>query len=130
MTNQMLTPYLTVKGAAAAIEFYQDAFGATPSGDRYDNPDGTVGHAELSFGEGLALYLSDEAPGLDVLAPPTRGGATSSLVLEVDDADAAFERAVAAGAAIDRPLTNEPYGRSGWLVDPFGHRWCINGPAR
>jgi PhnB protein len=124
-----LTPYLAVRNAAAAIDFYAAAFAAEEIGERYVEADGRIGHAELSLG-GCALFLSDEYESLGVLGPESRGGATSSLVLEVGDADAAFERALAAGARVDRPLKDEPYGRSGWLFDPFGHRWCINGPAR
>lgn len=128
MTVRSLTPYLTVSGAAAAIDFYRAAFGAEEAGERYVEADGHIGHAMLDI-QGQQIFLSDEYPPLDVLSPSSRGGATSSIVLGVDDADAAFARAVAAGATVDRPLKDEPYGRSGWLVDPFGHRWCINGPA-
>ncbi len=129
MTARSLTPYLAMKDAAGAIDFYARAFGAEEVGERYLEADGHVGHAELSF-HGLRLYLSDEYPPLDVFGPESRGGATSSIVLEVDDPDAVYERAVSAGATVDRPLKDEPYGRSGWLHDPYGHRWCISGPVQ
>jgi PhnB protein len=72
--------------------------------------------------------LADEWPEYLVLSPNTLGGSSVSLVLTVADPDAVFERAVAAGATIERPLKDELFGRSGWLVDPFGHRWNINRP--
>jgi PhnB protein len=121
--NQTVTAYLAIKGAAEAIEFYKRAFGAT---ERYriPMPDGTVGHAELFFGNSL-IYLADEAPQLDFLSPKTRGGATAIFSIEVDDADVAFKRAIDAGATVDRDLRDEPYGRTGDVRDPFGHRWSI-----
>jgi PhnB protein len=121
--NQTITPYLAVKGGAEAIEFYKKAFGAT---ERYriPNPDGGVAHAELFIGNSL-IYLADEWPEGDFLSPRTRGGASTILSLEVPDADAVFQRALSAGAAIDRPMRDEPFGRTGDVVDPFGHRWSI-----
>ncbi len=124
--GQTVTAYLSVRGAAEAIEFYKRAFGAE---ERYriPNPDGRIGHAELSFGDSI-VSLADEWPEMGVLSPLSRGGTTVSLVLEVPDCDAVFERAVAAGASIERPLTDAPYGRGGWLIDPFGHRWSVMTP--
>ena len=121
--NQTLTAYLAVKGGAEAIDFYKRAFGAT---ERYriPAPGGKVGHAELFIGNSL-VYLADEAPELDFLSPLTRGGATAIFAIEVDDADAAFKRALDAGATVDRDLRDEPYGRTGDLRDPFGHRWSV-----
>jgi PhnB protein len=118
-----VTSYLCVKGAAAAIDFYARAFGAV---ERYrlPNPDGTLGHAEVVIGETL-LMVSDEAPSLGVLSPTSLGGSPVSLVLDVDNVDVAWDRALAAGAAVARPLKDEPYGRSGWLTDPFGNRWSL-----
>jgi PhnB protein len=129
MTIRSITPYLATREAAKAIEFYRAAFGAEEVGERYAEPDGHVGHAELRFGA-ATLYISDEHPDLGVLGPQSRGGETCSFVLEVDDTDAVFERAIKAGATTDRPPRDEPYGRSGWLFDPYGHRWCINGPVK
>lgn len=123
-----LTPYLCAHDAAAALDFYALAFGAVET-MRWTNPsDGSIGHAELDIG-GAVVMVSDEWPEGGVFSPRTVGRTTVSLVLEVDDADAAFERAVAAGATVDRPVTDSPHGRNGWLVDPYGHRWNITGPA-
>lgn len=118
-----VTAYLCAKGASDAIDFYERAFGAK---ERYrlPNPDGTLGHAEIEIGD-TVLYLSDEAPALGVFSPSTLKGNSTSFVLDVPDCDAAFQRAVDAGATVERPMTDQPYGRSGWVVDPFGHRWSI-----
>jgi len=118
-----VTAYLCTTGASDAIAFYSKAFGAQEL-YRLPNDDGTLGHAEVKIGE-TTLYLSDEAPQLNVLSPSSRGGATCSFVLDVDDVDAAFNRAVDAGAKVDRPIVDNPYGRGGWVIDPFGHRWSI-----
>ena len=125
MTSHV-TPYLCAKGAADAITFYQEAFGATES-YRLANADGSIGHAELVIGDST-IYLSDEAPQLGVFSPSTLKGNSCSFVIDVEDADVAVERAVAAGARIERPVTNAPYGRGGWVVDPFGHRWNLQTP--
>ena len=121
--NQTVTAYLSVNGAADAIEFYKKAFGAA---ERYriPNPDGKIGHAELMIGNSL-IYLADEWPEGDFYSPATRGHTTVSFALEVDDCDAAVERAVSAGAVIERPIRDEPYGRTADVRDPFGHRWGI-----
>lgn len=127
MTNQKeygtVTAYLCCKGASEAIEFYARAFGAT---ERFRIPmgDGLVGHAELVIGR-TTIYLSDEAPELGALSPTTLGGATAAFVLVVPDADTAVARAVGAGARLDRPVTDSPHGRGGWITDPFGHRWSL-----
>ncbi len=118
-----VTAYLCVDGAAAAIEFYKGAFGAEES-YRMADAEGRIGHAEIRIG-GSTLYLSDEAPQLGVLSPKRMKGSATSFVINVPDADAAFQRAVAAGVTVERPLTDAPYGRNGWVIDPFGHRWCI-----
>lgn len=116
------TPYLTVHDAARAIEFYAAAFGATAS-DRYDDG-GRIGHVSLAIGD-ATVYVSDEYPEVGAVSPQRLGGATSAVVLSVDDAEAAYAAAVAAGATADRPVRDDVGGRSGWLVDPFGHRWNI-----
>lgn len=119
-----ITPYLTVHGAEAAIDFYKQAFGATehmrlPMGDR-------IGHADLLIGDSHVM-LSDEFPDMDKLGPNKRGGATASLMVYVPDVDAAFARAVAAGAEVVRPVEDQFYGdRSGWVKDPFGHEWTLS----
>jgi PhnB protein len=121
-----VTPYLCANGAADAIEFYKRAFGAT---ERYrlDDEAGRIGHAEIVV-HGTVLYLSDEWQAMKVLSPNTLGGHSVSFVIDVDDVDAEFQRAVEAGATVERPITDAPYGRGGWLVDPFGHRWSIQQP--
>lgn len=119
-----VTPYLVVDGAAEAIRFYEEALGATevlrlPMGDK-------IGHAEIRIGDSHVM-LADEWPDMDIRGPKSRGGATSSLMIYVEDVDAAFERAVAAGATPERPVENQFYGdRSGTIVDPFGHKWTIS----
>ena len=125
VTTTVLTPYLTVQGAAAAIDWYRDAFGATEA-FRVVGDDGRVGHAELTIG-GARLMLSDEYPEIGVLAPASLGGASAAMHLGVADVDAAFERAVAAGATVQQPPADQPHGsRQGTLVDPFGHRWMLS----
>jgi PhnB protein len=118
-----VTAYLCANGAAKAIEFYREAFGAEEL-YRMEEPDGRIGHCEMRIGE-TVLYLSDEWPEMRVLAPVNLGGHSVSFVLSVEDADAAYVRAVEAGADPERPLKDEPYGRVGWVTDPFGHRWSI-----
>lgn len=119
-----VTPYLTVDGAAAAIEFYTAAFGAVeqsrlPMGDK-------IGHADIMIGDSH-IMLSDEFPEMNKLGPKARGGGTSSIMIYVEDVDAAFDKAVAAGATATRPVEDQFYGdRSGWLEDPFGHEWTIS----
>ena len=117
-------PYLRVKNAAAAIEFYTRAFGAKEL-FRLTEPSGRIGHAELSFG-GITLMLSEEYPEYGCLGPQSIGGTGMSIHLHVVNADEMAERAVAAGATVLRPLTDAFYGeRSGTLLDPFGHEWML-----
>ena len=123
---RQVTAYLCAKGAADAIAFYGRAFGAKEL-YRLENADGTIGHAEVEIGR-TTVYVSDEAPQLGVLSPATLKGNSTSFVLDVDDCETAFQRAVDAGATVERPLTDNPYGRGGWVVDPFGHRWSIMTP--
>jgi PhnB protein len=119
-----VTPYLAVKGAADAIEFYKKAFGAVEL-MRMPGPDGRLGHAEIKIG-GAAVMLADEHPEMGHLGPKSRGGATASFLIYVEDVDAQFAQAVAAGGKVLRPLKDQFYGdRSGTLEDPFGHVWTI-----
>ncbi|MGH2602498.1 MAG: VOC family protein [Dehalococcoidia bacterium] len=120
------TPYLTARDAAGAIEFYKRAFGAVETGERIVDSSGRVGHAEFTIGD-ARIMISDEHPEIDVRGPQSLGGSSSALVLQVEDPDAIFNRAVAAGATVVRPLKDEPYGRTGKLADPFGHIWFISG---
>lgn len=117
-------PYLHVREADAAIDFYVRAFGAVEK-FRLTEPSGRIGHAELDFGVATVM-LADEFPELDILSPDSRGGTTVTLHLHVDDADAWIERAVAAGAELERTPVDQFFGeRSGSVRDPFGHRWNI-----
>lgn len=119
-----VTPYLVVRGAAQAIEFYQGAFGAQER-MRMTGPDGKIGHAELQIGDSLVM-LAEEHPDWGALGPASIGGTPVSLLLYVQDVDAVFARALAAGAKELRPVQDQFYGdRSGFLEDPFGHRWSI-----
>lgn len=121
-----VTPYLCAKDAAAALDFYAAAFGAVET-TRWTDPDtGAIGHAEFTV-DGASVMISDEWPEGGVYGPDP-GRTAVSLVLTVDDVDGLFERAVAAGATVDRPVTDSPHGRGGWLYDPFGHRWHICEP--
>ncbi len=119
-----VTPYLIVRGGAAAIEFYKKAFNATEL-VRMPMPNGKLGHAELRIGDSCVM-LADEAPEMNARAPVTIGGTPVGLALYVEDCDAMFNRAVSAGAKVERPLADQFYGdRSGTIVDPFGHKWTI-----
>jgi PhnB protein len=118
-----LFPYLRVTDAAAAIRFYAAAFGATER-FRLVEPSGRVGHAELLFGA-HTIMLSDEFPEYGIRGPGS-AGVSIDLHLHVDDADAAIQRAVDAGAVLVRPASDAFYGeRSGRVRDPFGHEWSI-----
>ena len=118
-----VNPYLIVDDAAGAIEFYKKAFGAEekyrlPMGDR-------IGHAEIKIGDSFVM-LADEFPDMGHLSPKSRGGATSSIVLYVDDVDTAFPKAIQAGAKEDRAVEDQFWGdRMGSLTDPFGHKWSL-----
>ena len=123
-TGSTLTPYLTVRDGARAIEYYKQVFGAVET-FRLAGPDGRIGHAELKIAE-ATIMLSDEHPELDVLGPESRGGSTIGIHILVEDADRVFNAAVAGGAKAIRPVADQFYGeRSGKLSDPFGHVWFI-----
>jgi PhnB protein len=118
-----VTPYLIIDGAAAALDFYKKAFGATevmrmPMDDR-------IGHAEIKLGDSHVM-LSDQWPEMGHLSPKKRGGPSVSLMFYVENPDAVFDRAIKAGATVQKPVENQFYGdRTGTLVDPFGHIWSI-----
>ena len=119
-----VTPYLIVKDAAGAIDFYRKAFGATEL-MRFAGPGGKVGHAEVKIGDSVVM-LADEFPEMGFRGPQSLGGSAVSMCLYVEDVDARFHQAVAAGATVMRPLADQFYGdRSGTLTDPFGHVWTI-----
>ena len=119
-----VTPYLIVAGAAEAIRFYGEAFGAEEV-LRMTMPGGRIAHAEVKIGDSH-IMLSDEWPDMDFLGPKARGGATASLMIYLEDVDAAWDRAIAAGCTAERPPEDQFWGdRMGTLVDPFGHRWSL-----
>jgi len=124
MSIHELFPYLRVKNAGKAIEFYTRAFGVTEK-YRLTEPSGRIGHAELDFG-GTIVMLSEEYPELGFVGPQTIGGTSMSIHLHVDDCDAAIRRAVSEGAEVIREPSDAFYGeRSGTVRDPFGHEWMI-----
>ena len=118
-----VTPYLIVDNGAKAIEFYKKAFGAVekfrlPMGDR-------IGHAEIKIGDSYVM-LADEFPDMGHLSPKARGGTTVSLLIYVQDVDAAFRNALDAGGTEKRAVEDQFYGdRAGTLEDPFGHQWTL-----
>ena len=117
-------PYLIVDGAAAAMDFYKSVFGATER-MRMPGPDGRISHAELQLGESV-IMLADENPEMGIHGPKTIGGTPVTLHVYVEDSDAAFKRALNAGATSLRPIENQFYGdRSGQFEDPFGHKWNV-----
>ena len=117
-------PYLTVDDAAAAIKFYTDVFGGTEH-MRMDGPPGKIAHAEVAVGRGM-IMLADEMPDAGNQSSRAVGGTPVTVMVYVEDVDAVFGRALAAGAKELRPLENQFYGdRSGQLEDPFGHRWSV-----
>ena len=118
-------PYLRVRDAARAIDYYRDVFGAELRLRLDEKGTGRVGHAELVIGPAVVM-VSDEYPECGILGPQSRGGATASVHLHVDDADALLLRAVEAGGTLLRPASDAFYGeRSGTVRDPFGHEWLI-----
>ena len=120
-----ITPYLTIKGAAAAIEFYKKAFAATEV-LRLEMGPGVIGHAEIKIGNSHVM-LSDEFPDMGMKSPQSIGGTGGYLMIYTDDCDAMIAQAVAAGAKIIRAAENHFYGdRNGQIEDPFGHRWAIS----
>lgn len=119
-----ITPYLLVRNAAQAIEFYKKAFGAAEL-MRFPGPGGKIGHAEIRIGDSPVM-LADEFPEMGARGPQSLGGAGVNLLIYVADVDAIFAQAVSAGGTVTRPIKDQFYGdRSGTLTDPFGHVWTI-----
>ncbi|HEY1378108.1 MAG TPA: VOC family protein, partial [Gemmataceae bacterium] len=119
-----VTPYVIVKGAAGALDFYKKAFGATEL-FRMPGPDGRIGHAEIRIGNS-PLMLADECPEMGAQAPQAGSKPPVSFYLYVDNVDAFVDRAVTAGAKLTRPITNMFYGdRVAGLECPFGHSWGV-----
>jgi PhnB protein len=119
-----ITPYLCIKGAASAIEFYKRALGATET-MRMPHPDGRVAHAELKIGAAI-IMLADEFPEMGVLSPTTIGGTPVTLHMYVQDVDSLVTKATAEGLKVLRPVQDQFYGdRGGKFEDPYGHHWWI-----
>ncbi len=119
-----ITPYLVIKGAAKAIEYYKNVFGATVV-ERMDSPDGRVGHAELQIGDSR-IMLADENPSMGDRSAESIGASPVSLYVYIPDCDQVVEKAVAGGAKILKPVQDQFYGdRSGFIQDPFGHLWGV-----
>jgi PhnB protein len=115
-------PYLMIRGAADALDFYKKAFAAEET-MRFPMPGGLIGHAEIRI-EGAPVFLADEAPGVGMQSPKQLGGTTVSVSVYVEDVDAFARRAEGAGATVLRPVADQFYGeRSVSLQDPFGHTW-------
>jgi PhnB protein len=119
-----VTPYLIIRGAKGALDFYKKAFSAVEL-MRFPGPGGTIGHAEIKIGEGIVM-LADEMPDTPYRSPEAFGGTPVSLMFYVADVDRRFAQAVSAGATVQREVKDQFYGdRSGTLIDPFGHIWTI-----
>ena len=119
-----VTPYLSIKGAAAAIDYYKEVFGATEL-FRMAGPEGKIGHAEIKIGNS-PIMLADEHPEMEFVSPQTLGGTPVGLMIYVDDVDTMFKQAISRGAKEIKPLQDQFYGdRSGTLKDPFGHVWTV-----
>ena len=122
-----VTPYLIVKGAARAIDFYKQAFGATEI-MRFPGPNNLVMHAELKIGDSVIMLADEQATpgGAEYRSPQSVGGSPVSLMIYVPEVDKTFKQAVSLGAQSKRDVQNQFYGdRSGNLIDPFGHIWTI-----
>jgi PhnB protein len=121
-----IAPMLSVRNGAKAVEFYKAAFGAREA-YRIEAPDGAV-VARLAIGE-AEFWVADESPEYGNFSPESLGGGSVRMVVTVSDPDAVFARAVAAGAQVVRPVSDQPYGwRVGRIADPFGHHWEIGRP--
>jgi len=121
---QVLIPYLTVGDARAALQYYAEVFGAEQSGELFEMPDGRIGHAEMRIGP-ATFYLADDFPEMQLVHPAGHGaGRSMSLVINVDSCDHVYAHALEAGGEAERPPSDQHGQRSGWFVDPWGHRWC------
>jgi len=119
-----VTPYLIIRGAADAIEFYKNAFGAVEL-FRFPAPGGKIGHAEIKVGDS-PIMLADEYPDMGYKGPQSIGGSPVSLMMYLEDVDSVFNRAVEAGATVKEAVQDKFYGdRTGTVIDPFGHIWHI-----
>ena len=118
-----ITPYLLVRNAAAAMDYYKKAFGAVEIG-RFEMG-GRIGHADMTIGDSHFM-LADEHPEMGYVGPETLGGTTFGMALYVANVDELFQRAIDAGGKVERAVADQFYGdRTGTLIDPFGHKWSI-----
>lgn len=130
MTESTIIPYLAASDARAALEFYKSVFGAVVvDGEYYEMDDGRLGHVSMKIGD-ASLFLSDEFVELGAVSPTTAGASTVAVVIHVADADDTYDRAVEAGATPQRPVQNQNGARSGWFLDPWGHRWSPTSPEK
>jgi len=122
-----LTPYIVVSDARRAMDWYIEVLGARRRGEPVVNPDGTIGHAEVGFGDAVLMLseASDLWPDVPVRAPDSPATFSHTLHLRVDDVDGTAERARRNGAAVEREPADQFYGRGAVIVDPFGHRWML-----
>lgn len=119
-----VTPYLYIRGAGRAIDFYKSVFGATEK-LRMPSPDGKIMHAELQIGDSVVM-LADENPHSQAKSPETLGGVTNSILLYLENVDSVVDNAVKLGAKILRPTEDQFYGdRMGTILDPFGQMWSV-----
>jgi PhnB protein len=125
-TYHRVTPYLHIRGAAQAIDFYRRVFDAAPKGPPMQGPDGKIGHAEIMICDSTVM-LADEMPDMGAPSPETVGGTPMSLVVYVADCDAVTKKAADAGATVERQPEDQFYGdRAATIRDPFGFRWDIH----
>ena len=125
MSSLHVSPYLTVVGASAALDFYRQAFGAAETGPRLTAPDGSIVHAELRIGD-TTVMLSEHNPAFCTADPHSLGGTPVRLALGVENADATVDAAARAGAKVLIPVGDQFYGhRAGRIEDPFGHVWVV-----
>ena len=120
-----IVPYLLVRNAAAAMDYYKKAFGAEEI-TRFAQPDGRIGHGDMKIGDSHFM-LADEFPDMGYVGPETLGGTTFGMALYVDNVDEIFQRAIDNGGKVERAVADQFYGdRTGTLIDPFGHKWTIS----
>lgn len=126
--QRTLTPRLVVRDGAGAIDFYRAAFGAAELGERFTGPAGELIHAEVRIGDSVVMVSDEGDSGAPARSPESLGGVVSAIMATYwEDVDAAWERAIAAGAEVVFPLEDQFYGeRAGRLRDPFGQQWMLS----
>ncbi|HEX9119622.1 MAG TPA: VOC family protein [Terriglobales bacterium] len=118
------TPYLVMRHAAKALDWYHDVLGATEV-MRFPTPDGKIGHAEIKIGDSF-IMLADECPDMGYVGPESLGGSPGLIMIYVENVDSVFKRALDHGAKMKQELKDQFYGdRNGTIIDPFGHQWTI-----